>query len=394
MRSIFDMRSFADLQEGLSERGLPIDQIIQWAYGIPLGIPVWPRDHVVGTLNTLSQFTGAGGQKRLSVDDFIGWYGQIKALVGGELNMELHGIYADAAPDTPWDQLEYSHFERYVKAAQRLGMGVNYHGTFFNHADAQDGDWLATLSHCNHKKRQFWIDHALRMIDIAQETATTLNRKVQFNIWCIDGTKNIRDQLGAYQERMRESLQSIISYAVGHCPNVSVSIEYKLWAAETVTATVNTREFLIPFCAKRGVLLTVDTGHHEVGWQPFNALTSLLSAGSDVALHISQPLFHDADLTVRYNEWLQDIFMAIVYQMEEIPLAIDQFDVMVDPTEGMVLAINSCRVAMVVAKIYTLLTSVFQDDATTMLRIRQHIMGLIPHTELLYMMRKQMGLVI
>lgn len=119
-------------------------------------------------------------------------------------NVNLHSSYGEFG-DTlvESNKIIPSHFDDWIDWVKKLGIGIDFNGTFFSHPLANDGYSLVSK---NEEIRNFWIEHEKRCRKIANYIAENPISTCILDTWIPDGAKNLTvDKIG-YRRILKDSL--------------------------------------------------------------------------------------------------------------------------------------------------------------------------------------------
>src|SRR5690606_34958450 len=106
------------------------------------------------------------------------------------------------------DKIEPRHFKNWMLWAKEKGLGLDFNPTFFSHPLSDDG---FTLAHPDPAIRNFWIEHGKACRRIGAYLGKELGTPCVTNIWIPDGFKDNPVDRFAPRERLKESLDEILS---------------------------------------------------------------------------------------------------------------------------------------------------------------------------------------
>ena len=176
--------------------GIDTDNILKRLATVPISIHCWQGDDVGGFERPSASLSGGGIQvtgnypgKARSIAELRMDLEKVFSLVPGPHRLNLHASYGEFGKTfVDRDQIEEKHFAGWVEWAKKLGIGIDFNGTFFSHPMADSG---YTLSSKDPKVRSFWIEHAKRCRKISAWIGQQLGTPCVLNTWVPDGAKDL-----------------------------------------------------------------------------------------------------------------------------------------------------------------------------------------------------------
>ena len=193
--------------------GIDTDKVIASLKDIPVSIHCWQGDDVVGldgggSLSGGIQTTGNYIGRARNFEELKADIKTAFALMPGKKRLNLHASYAVGAT-VDRDKYEPKHFAEWVKFAKQLGLdGIDFNPTLFSHKNVKDG---LTLSSPDEKIRNFWVNHCVACLHIAEYFADEFNGTCAFNIWLPDGFKDVPADRLTPRLRLKDSLDKILA---------------------------------------------------------------------------------------------------------------------------------------------------------------------------------------
>lgn len=363
--------------------GIDTEAAIVKLKDIPVSIHCWQGDDVVGldgggALSGGIQTTGNyPGRAR----NFIELKADIKkafALMSGKKRLNLHASYAVGAT-VDRDKYEPKHFAEWVKFAKEIGLqGIDFNPTMFSHKNVKDG---LTLSSPDEKIRQFWIDHCIACLHIAEYFADEFKSPCAFNIWIPDGFKDVPADRLTPRLRLKKSLDEILACGYDRS-KVIVAVESKVFGIGVESYTVGSNEFYQNYAAKNNICCLLDNGHYHPLEYVSDKIPALLAFYDKVALHVTRGVRWDSDHVVLFEDELKEIAKEIVRNdaTGKVLIGLDYFDASINRLSAWVTG----QRAMQKALLYALLTNhselkALQDKADfTALMVKQEEYKTLP----------------
>jgi L-rhamnose isomerase len=126
---------------------------------------------------------------------------------------------------------------------------------------------------------------------------------------------------------LEEALDAIFARPIDARFNLD-SVEPKLFGIGSESYVTGSMEFYTGYAIRRGVLLTLDSGHFHPTETIADKISSLLIYLDQLLLHVSRGVRWDSDHVVTFNEDLQAIAQEIVRcdALDRIHIGLDYFD--------------------------------------------------------------------
>lgn len=357
-------------------KGIDAEAAIAQLKEIPISVHCWQGDDVVGldgggSLSGGIQTTGNYPGRARNFEELKADIKKAFSLMPGKKRLNLHASYAVGA-DVDRDKYAPKHFAEWVKFAKELGLdGIDFNPTMFSHKNVKDG---LTLSSPDGKIRQFWIDHCIACLHIAEYFADEFKSACAFNIWIPDGFKDVPADRLTPRLRLKDSLDKIL--ACGYDRNkVTVAVESKVFGIGVESYTVGSNEFYQNYAAKNDICCLLDNGHYHPMEYVSDKIPALLAFYDKVALHVTRGVRWDSDHVVLFEDELKEIAKEIVRNKatDKVLIGLDYFDASINRLSAWVTG----QRAMQKALLYALLTNnselkALQDKAEfTALMVKQ-----------------------
>lgn len=338
--------SYNTAKEKYAKIGIDTEKAIAELGKIAISMHCWQGDDVggfesVGGASNGIQTTGNYPGKATTPEQLMADIDFAMSLIPGKHRVNLHacyGIHKDKVVDR--DKIGIEQFKPWVEWAKKNGYGLDFNPTFFSHANVVDG---LTLSAPDPKIRQFWIDHGIQCLKIAEYMGKELNSPCAINFWCPDGFKDEpSDRLGPRQ-RMAEALDKI--FAADYDKKLVIpTFESKLFGIGVESYTVNSHEFVMGYAQSRKILALLDMGHFHISENVADKISSFLMFFGKVAFHISRPVRWDSDHVIRQNDDLRAAAQEIVKMgPENFIIALDYFDASICRVAAWVLGMRNMQ---------------------------------------------------
>ena len=334
--------------------GVDTDAVLEQLKGRQVSLHCWQGDDVNGF-----EITGGGADggilstgnypgRARNGDELRADYEKALSLIPGRHRVNLHAIYAETGGQAvERDQINITHFRKWLDWARRMGVGIDFNPTCFGHPMAASG---FTLGSKDENVRQFWIRH----VKVCREIATAIGRELGtpcvHNIWVPDGMKDIpADRLG-HRELMRKSLDEI--FAVRYDPRYLVdTLESKLFGIGVESYTVGSHEFVLGYALQNKITPCFDMGHFHLTESVADKISATLLYTDRLLLHVSRPVRWDSDHVVILNDDLLAVAQEIKRcdAFDRVFYALDFFDGSINRITAWVTGTRAALKSMLIA---------------------------------------------
>lgn len=339
-------------KELYSRLGIDTDDALNKLSALPISMHCWQGDDIngfegSGELSGGIAATGNHFGKARNPEELMADIDEALKLIPGKHKINLHAIYAITDETVNRDNLEPKHFKKWVEFAKERGLGLDINPTLFSHPMAADG---LTLSHPDEKVRRFWIDHCKAMRKIGEYFGRELGITCVNNIWIPDGYKDIpADRLGPRQ-RLKDSLDEILSEKIDHKYLVD-TVESKVFGIGVESYTVGSHEFYMNYAAKNDCICLLDNGHYHPTEVVSDKIPSMLLFSDKIALHVTRPVRWDSDHVVIFDDELKEIAKEIVRcdALDRVLIGLDYFDASINRVAAWVIGMRNMQKALLCA---------------------------------------------
>ncbi len=332
-----------------AEIGINTDEAIKKLSEISLSMHCWQGDDVggfeaSGELTGGIQATGNYPGKARNMEELMADIDKAFSLIPGKHRINLHAIYADYSDGVvSRDKLEPKHFDKWIEFARERGLGIDINPTLFSHPLAADG---LTLSHPDENVRRFWIEHCKAIRRIGAYIGEKLGTPCLNNIWIPDGYKETPADRTAPRQRLKESLDEILSVEYDKKFLVD-SVESKVFGIGVESYTVGSHEFYMNYAAKSGCMCLLDNGHYHPTESVADKIPSMLLFSDKVALHVTRGIRWDSDHVVGYTDELKEIAKEIIIAgPEKVIIGLDYFDASINRIAAWVMGMRNMLKAL------------------------------------------------
>lgn len=363
-------------------RGVDVEKALETLKNTTVSLHCWQGDDVVGFDSKQAasggiQTTGNYPGRARTPEELMADFDQVLRLTPGKKKLNLHASYAvfDEGGFVDRNKLEPKHFAKWVEYAKARGLGIDFNPTFFSHKMVVDG---LTLSSPIKEVRDFWIEHGIACLRIAEYFADETGIPCLLNYWMPDGLKDYPADRQGPRQRMKDSLDKI--FAAGYDKSkVIPTLESKVFGIGVEAYTVGSAEFCLSYSMKNGITPLVDNGHYHPTEMVSDKISSLLLFSDKMALHITRPMRWDSDHVVSYDDETREIMKEVVRcGLDRVYIATDYFDASINRISAWVTGLRNTQKALLYALLEPQMAK-YQDEADfTSLQVCQEAYKLMP----------------
>jgi L-rhamnose isomerase len=347
-------RDFESAKKAYAQWGVDVEAALRILSTIPLSLHCWQGDDVRGFENPAGltgggiQATGNHPGRARTADELRADYEAAFSLIPGRHKANLHAIYAETGGrKVERDQLSPEHFSRWIAWAKRMGIGLDFNGTYFSHPMAESG---FTLSSRDSKVRDFWIRHAQRCREIGREMGSAVGEPCIVNLWIADGYKDVPADRLTPRKLLKESLDRIFETRMDpHA--VRDAVEGKLFGIGSESYVVGSHEFYLAYALKNDMMLTLDMGHFHPTESVADKISPILLFSRELLLHVSRGVRWDSDHVVILNDEVKAVAaeVARAEAWDRVHVATDYFDASINRVAAWVIGARATLIAVLVA---------------------------------------------
>jgi L-rhamnose isomerase len=333
--------------------GIDTDKAIARLADIPLSLHCWQGDDVGGfegggLYGGGIQATGNYPGKARTPAELRADFEAAFSLIPGRHRANLHATYGDyGGRKVERDALTPDLFSAWISWAKKLGIGLDLNETYFSHPMADSG---FTLSSRDKRVRDFWVNHSLRVREIAEVMGRELGSPCIVDLWIQDGYKDLPADRHAPRVFLQESLDRI--FEKKHDPRfMKDSIEGKLFGIGSESYVVGSHEFYLGYAVKNGVMLTVDMGHYHPTESVADKISAILLFVPELLLHVSRGVRWDSDHVVILGDEVRAVFaeVARANAWDRVHVALDYFDASINRVAAWVIGARAAMKAVLLA---------------------------------------------
>lgn len=335
--------------------GVDTDSVLDQLAKIPISIHCWQGDDVGGFERPDSQLAGGGIQttgnypgKAKTIEQLRLDIEKVLTLVPGSHRLNLHASYGEFGPAfVDRDQIEEKHYQGWVDWSRKVGLPLDFNGTFFSHPLADDGYTLASK---DERIRRFWIEHAKRCRKISAWIGEQQGSPCILDTWVPDGAKNYTVDKFGYRSILKESLDEIFETEYD-AALMRDALETKLFGIGSEAFVVGSHEFYMNYAARNNKMLCIDMGHFHTEEDISDKLSSILLFDDEILLHVSRPMHWDSDHVVLFNDKIKMVAEELVRsgKLENSHIGLDFFDASINRIGAWVTGVRAMRKALLFA---------------------------------------------
>lgn len=338
-----------ETKELFKKYGVDVNAAMRELAKTPISLHCWQLDDIngfenAGALTGGIQTTGNYPGKARNFKELTQDLDEALKFIPGKKKINLHAIYqtgkivdrADVGPEQFKDWVEY---------AKERGLGLDYNPTIFSSPMLVDG---LSLSSPDKKVRDYWIKHCVNSLKVTEYFGKELKQKALMNIWIPDGLKDSpADRIGPRQ-RLKESLDEILSSYKYDKKVMDVSVESKVFGIGVESYTVGSNEFYLNYAATRNILNLLDTGHFHPTENVADKISSMFTFFNRLAFHVSRPVRWDSDHVLKLNDDLQEVADEIVKcnGLDRTYIGLDYFDASINRVGAMIIGARNMQKAL------------------------------------------------
>jgi L-rhamnose isomerase len=342
-------QAYAAAVERYKSKGIDVEAALKKLEQLSISIHCWQADDVAGFEVAEGELTGGiaatgnyPGAAR-TPEELRADLEKALALLPGKHRVNVHAFYGDfGGKFVDRDQIEPKHFQGWIDWAKKVGVSLDFNCTLFSHAKSENG----TLSALDKGTRDFWIEHVKRCRWIAEEMGKAQGNPCIHNIWAPDGSKDQTVDAYIYRKNMKDSLDKIM--ADKRDPKyMRDCYESKLFGIGLESYTVGSNEFVMGYCLKNNVMVTLDAGHFHPTEGIADKISALALFSDEIMLHVSRPVRWDSDHVVILNDDLTALANEIVRAdiLDRVHVGLDYFDASINRLGAYVIGVRATQKA-------------------------------------------------
>ena len=355
------LKAYENAKEVYAAYGVDTDAVLKKFHTIPISIPCWQGDDIVGF-----ESCGAGASGGLMVtgnypgrprnpEEYRMDLGKFISYVPGALKVNLHSSYGENyEKDIDRDEYAPRHFANWIDWAKKNGVGLDMNATTFSHPYAKDG---LTISHPDEKIRSFWVKHMQAVREIAEAIGKELETPCVFNTWVQDGMKDMPANRMKYRELMKQSFDEIFSKKKISTDYVYDALEPKLFAVGVEEYTVGSNDFYLSYhghARANGIgntIMNLDLGHFHCEENVSDKISSVMVFSDHFMAHLTRGIRWDSDHVVLNDEKTNNMMREIVRcgVLDNAFIGTDYFDASINRVAAWTIGTRATKKALLSA---------------------------------------------
>ena len=322
------LKAYEIAGERYAALGVDTDKVLELLQDFHLSMHCWQADDVKGfevqggALSGGIQSTGNYPGAARNIEELRADILKAKSLIPGSHRLNLHEIYGDfQGKVVDRDEVTVDYFQSWIDWGRENHTPLDFNSTSFSHPKSGN----LSLSNPDKGIRDFWIEHTKRCRDIADAMGKAQGDPCIMNVWVHDGCKDVSVNHMLYRRLLKESLDEIFAEDKKYMKDC---IEGKVFGIGLESFTVGSHDFYTAYAARRGKILTIDTGHYHPSEVPGDKVSAVLQFVPELMLHVSRPIRWDSDHVTIMDDMTQDLFFEIVRAgaMDRVHYGLDYFD--------------------------------------------------------------------
>jgi L-rhamnose isomerase len=351
MKDSIIRKAYEVAEERYADLGVDTEKAMAKLKKISISLHCWQTDDVSGFENQGGELTGGiqvtgnyPGCAR-NIDEVRADITKAKSLIAGTHRLNLHEIYGDFEGNAvDRDEVEPKHFRSWMEWGKENNMKLDFNSTSFSHPKSGN----LTLANPDKGIRDFWIEHTKRCRKVSEAMGKFQDDPCIMNLWIHDGSKEVPANRLKYRQLLEQSLDEIF---MAKYRNMKDCIEAKLFGIGLESYTVGSYDFYLGYGAKKGKIVTLDTGHFHLTESVADKISCLLLFTPEIMLHVSRPIRWDSDHVVVINDDLLDLTREIIRcnALERVHIGLDYFDATIDRIGAYVIGVRATQKALLIA---------------------------------------------
>lgn len=355
------INAFENAKDIYESYGVDVDKTIEKFNKIPVSIPCWQGDDIIGF-----EPSGAGASGGLVVTgnypgrprtpaEYRMDLGKAISYIPGAIKVNLHSSYGENY-ENGIDRDEYAprHFKGWVKWAKENNAGLDMNATTFSHKYAADG---LTISNPNKEVRAFWVRHMQAVREIAEYIGKELGQVCVYNTWVQDGMKDIPADRMKYRKLMKQSFDEIFSKKKISPEFVYDALEPKLFAVGMEEFTVGSNDFYLSYhgyARAAGIgntIMNLDLGHFHCEENVADKISAVMLFSDKFMAHLTRGIRWDSDHVVLNDEKTNNMMREIVRcgVLDNAFIGTDYFDASINRIAAWTIGTRAVKKALLAA---------------------------------------------
>lgn len=355
------IKAYEIAKEVYESYGINTDEILEKFNTIPISIPCWQGDDIMGF-----EDDGAGASGGIMVtgnypgrprnpEEYRQDLEKFMSYIPGALTVNLHSSYGENY-EKGIDRDEYAprHFKNWVEWAKEKNVGLDMNVTTFSHKYAADG---LTISNPDNEIRSFWVRHMQNVREIAEYIGKELGRPCVCNNWVQDGMKDMPANRMKYRELMAKSFDEILTKKKIAPEFVYDALEPKLFAIGVEEYTVGSNDFYLlyhGYARANGIgntIMNLDLGHFHCEENVADKISSVMLFSDKFTAHLTRGLRWDSDHVVINDDKTNNMMREIVRcgVLDNAFIGTDYFDASINRVAAWTIGTRATKKALLSA---------------------------------------------
>ncbi len=332
MNSTTNEKGYQLAREQYAQLGVDTEQALRALSTVALSIHCWQGDDVGGfeareggALGGGLATTGSYPGRARTLEELRQDLEKLYSLLPGRHRLALHMSYGDfGGKKVDRDAIGPEHFDSWIDWGAGRAVKLDMNSTYFSHPKADSGFTLASKDPA---VRRFWVEHTLRTREASAHIGRRQGSPCIHNLWIPDGMKDYpADRLG-FRKLLFDSLEQ--AFRVDYPPQaMKDALEGKLFGIGSEAFVVGSHEFYLLYAARKGKIVTLDSGHFHPTESVADKVSSLLLFFDELMVHISRGMRWDSDHVVILNDESRSLLQEVVRsgRLGQVHLGLDFFD--------------------------------------------------------------------
>ena len=321
------------------------DAAIEKFKTIPISVHNWQGDDVTGFedfegVHSENVVTGNYPGRAQNGDQMRQDLEQAFKFSPARHKLNLHSMYAEPKEKKDRNEYDTEDYRNWIDWCKKLGIGMDFNVSYFTHPMMKDG---CSLASDDEAVREYWIQAGIRGRKIANDIGEELGQLCINNTWVPDGTKDMPADRGAYRKRLMDSLDRILEKPYDKKNMIDV-LEGKVFGIGTESFVVGSHDFYIAYAVKKGIGVTIDTGHYHPTEDVADKITALVPFVEAINLHLTRGIRGDSDHCLITDANLRSMLQEIKRQdlfNKKVHLGLDFFDATINRVTSWIIGLRA-----------------------------------------------------
>lgn len=348
------LKAYEIAKELYASVGVDTDRAMEALDAIPVSLHCWQCDDVIGfenkngTLTGGIQTTGNFMGRATTPDEMFADLDKAFSYIPGAKKISVHANYMITDHPVDRNEIEPEHFAAWADWACDHKCGADFNLTCFSNPKSESG---YTLSSCDKDIREFWIEHGIRTMKVAEYFGKKTGMTSTNNIWVPDGEKEFPIDTNIHRAYLKQALDTMLDAPIERAHHIN-AVESKLFGIGSESYVVGSHEFYTAYAlSRKDVMLTLDTGHFHPTELVSNKLSALLLYVDKLLLHVSRPVRWDSDHVVMLDDETRTIMREIIRlgALDKVYIATDYFDASINRIMALAIGARNTKKALLEA---------------------------------------------